>query len=656
MLRDTTQEEIHDHIVDNIEGGVLAEAPTGIGKSYILAHAAATLYAQTGRPVIISTANNALARELSDVLVRLSGEAEAPEGFAHNLVIGKSNYIDPVRLSEAMFSAEIYRYTDKRALMQWLGEHKDEAALFFEDFISDIGLYDIASAPVVKDLITFTQKPENMPTFGDAPITVTNSYYLLYRTGIARNIDMAEYDLLIDEVHGLASVAQNIFEYSFSPYRLASSAKAILNLLTGEHSDAFRGSKALAGNLKTLVKLSEKLSRNAIRGQEGLVGEYIVSGELWRDAKNAIEEYAANDAHKNILRQIHGIPGDHPAAALLKPFASEHKELEGIMRGIGMQKPNMSLYLSPSRGYATFKSSHSAPSVALFYNLWEKASRWAGLSATLKTDTGESLKNSAYMLSKLGVSKMEHYKKSIAAWPRPFDPNNCAIRMPEPHFAPPASVYDKDKKEEVEKWAAFVADYIFRRHNGLNSLVICGGYAEVDIIADRLEAVCAGTVVHRASRNESAAQTLARFRQEGGILVGTKNYNTGITLPGSQLERLFLLRLPYPDFEDKHWIEMRIHNNALFWHRYTQEMLIGFRQALGRLARTPDDKGEIHILDSRIYNDEGKAKIPSLKSKLWRLASEYGVVLNDHGGKKAKGKKVESRPVLDEVEAAFGWD
>ena len=137
------------------------------------------------------------------------------------------------------------------------------------------------------------------------------------------------------------------------------------------------------------------------------------------------------------------------------------------------------------------------------------------------------------------------------------------------------------------------------------------------------------------------------------ILIGIRNYTTGISLEGEHLERLFLLRLPYPVFTSKKWLDLKYRSGKdnAFWWLYTNEMIISLRQAMGRLQRTFEDKGVIHIMDSRIFDrseNDKKYKILSLKETIWMFASEYGVIKNDTY--KKKEKSIIDRITVDELD------
>jgi hypothetical protein len=57
--------------------------------------------------------------------------------------------------------------------------------------------------------------------------------------------------------------------------------------------------------------------------------------------------------------------------------------------------------------------------------------------------------------------------------------------------------------------------------------------------------------------------------------------------------------LPYPVYQTKKWTLLKEKDDRFFWFEYTNEMVITFRQAIGRLIRSPEDTGKIFLLDGK---------------------------------------------------------
>lgn len=98
-----------------------------------------------------------------------------------------------------------------------------------------------------------------------------------------------------------------------------------------------------------------------------------------------------------------------------------------------------------------------------------------------------------------------------------------------------------------------------------------------------------------------------RMRESGNaILFGTDSFWTGIDVPGPALSQVIITRLPFevpthPVLEARtEWVQARGGN--AFNELTLPEAMIKFRQGVGRLIRTADDRGVVTILDSRVVH------------------------------------------------------
>ena len=103
----------------------------------------------------------------------------------------------------------------------------------------------------------------------------------------------------------------------------------------------------------------------------------------------------------------------------------------------------------------------------------------------------------------------------------------------------------------------------------------------------------------------SPRKMLEEFRQrERAVIFGTSSFWTGVDVPGDALQNVIITKLPF-SVPDHPLVEAR---NQLveqrggrpFFELSVPEAVLKFRQGIGRLIRTKDDKGIIVILDSRI--------------------------------------------------------
>ena len=173
--------------------------------------------------------------------------------------------------------------------------------------------------------------------------------------------------------------------------------------------------------------------------------------------------------------------------------------------------------------------------------------------------------------------------------------------------------------DDEERFSKYVS-YIASRISDKNAMILAGGYDEVNTLKEKLSALT-NVPITVAAPNRSQTNVIADFKKTGGILIGTRNYATGVNLTGKQLEQLFITKLSYPQFSTKKWIDLKERNTAAYWKKMNTEMTLTFRQAIGRLIRTPTDKGELYILDGR-YNSK------QIKNVLDYFVKQVSTIIN----------------------------
>lgn len=122
------------------------------------------------------------------------------------------------------------------------------------------------------------------------------------------------------------------------------------------------------------------------------------------------------------------------------------------------------------------------------------------------------------------------------------------------------------------------------------------------------------------SRDEGRAQLIERFRSSPrALLLGTASFWYGVDFPGDELELLALTRLPFPVPSDPR-VEalaerLAEQGRSSFETQALPEAILRFRQGLGRLIRRGSDRGVCVILDPRIvrapYGGRFRAALPA---------------------------------------------
>jgi ATP-dependent DNA helicase DinG len=88
------------------------------------------------------------------------------------------------------------------------------------------------------------------------------------------------------------------------------------------------------------------------------------------------------------------------------------------------------------------------------------------------------------------------------------------------------------------------------------------------------------------------------------VLFGTDSFWTGVDVPGDALAQVIVTRLPFDPpthpITEARCDYIRARGGNPFQELTLPDALIKFRQGVGRLIRTAQDRGVITILDSRV--------------------------------------------------------
>ncbi|MCL6598655.1 MAG: DEAD/DEAH box helicase family protein [Alicyclobacillus macrosporangiidus] len=180
---------------------------------------------------------------------------------------------------------------------------------------------------------------------------------------------------------------------------------------------------------------------------------------------------------------------------------------------------------------------------------------------------------------------------------------------------------------EPEEAAPWVGESIVQlaRVSGGRLLALFTSHALLRATAERARSALAphGIVVYAQGIDGGRTQLLDAFRNNPhSVLFGTQSFWEGIDLPGDQLVALVIVRLPFsPPSHPVHQARCeRLEAQGLnpFAFHSLPDAVVRFRQGVGRLIRTVDDRGVVVVFDKRIithaYGRTFIRSIPGLRA------------------------------------------
>ena len=214
-------------------------------------------------------------------------------------------------------------------------------------------------------------------------------------------------------------------------------------------------------------------------------------------------------------------------------------------------------------------------------------------AAVLTSATLSTAGDFGFLAERLGLGEAWGMPYEVASYPSPF-PLERQMKV---------FVFEGGADE-----AAAVSEVVVElaRATGRNQLVLFTAHERLrrarERLLGRLEA--AGSLL--AQEWDGPASLLAeRFRLErGAVLLGVQSLWEGVDFPGEALEILVVAKLPFsvPDdpLVEARGERLRDRGVEPFQHDAVPEAVLRFRQGVGRLIRRSDDRGVLVVCDPRL--------------------------------------------------------
>ncbi|MCC6650293.1 MAG: hypothetical protein IT348_03995 [Candidatus Eisenbacteria bacterium] len=638
-------------------GGILmAEAPTGVGKSVAYLLPAVLHAVESHERIVVATCTKSLQdqlfeRDLPAVLEALGVSVPIAR------LKGKANYLC-TRLLEMAEPRDDDEQEAVDALQQWAAG----------DPYGDLDRFEAPDAEVWRRVRPrVAADPQSCSgavcrrgrecfwararrAAGEARITVVN-HALLARAAEAEGL-LPEYDVLIvDEAHRLEGVLLSQLERSVSRHRieellrqtgtlkggkrgsgLLSRVRSLaLPLLLGDSTrDRVHGDlERLSGRADEARADIDKLFTQVAPGADGKGGSpygvrkrFRSQQELLGRDLNALQVVLEHcDVFADALRRAAGAVAIAEAGTPGEELQAELELLSARWTFVRDELMTLTEAVDPEWVYWRSQSPKSdvaelrgAPVTVGPFARQQLLAR--SRVAVLTSATLSSAGDFGWTAERLGLARDGRATCETASYPSPFP---LAQQMR-------AYVYDggPDEAAAVSEVVAQLARSAVR-----NMLVLFTSHERLKRARTKLASLLPrGRLLMAQDVDGPPGLLVERFRKaRGAVLLGVQSLWEGVDFPGETLEMLVVAKLPFsvPDdpIVEARGERLRELGQDPFRADAVPEAVVRFRQGVGRLIRRSDDAGVLVVCDQRLatasYRGPFRASLP-VEPELWRDA------------------------------------
>ncbi len=515
---------------------------------------------QKKKKVIISTYSNQLAREVYNAFVKHNTSNDLKIG----IVIGKNNYLDIKKIDDEFYDF----FYEPDCVKDFIIKKLKIENILFDDLFDECNIVE-DNEKIVRENYCLDNRKE-LESFDYYDISITNHVFLL------RNKNLKDYYILLDEVDRIFDAAVIVLTNSFSILRFK-------NLIKSAIKETKDDKKIKA--LNKIYKMSAKFLNDNLNEKYVKTYYSATSPIFKRFIENLADFYKKNKKYDDIIKSSKN-----------KSLISEYAELKQILKE-DIEGIDATIYFSPKKGYPSVCYA-KAKITGFLHNFFQGLNGCFGTSATIFPTFKRDNDTISYLFNKIGINKDMEPRRKFFFGKRIFPVENTNIYI----YKNMIALKSDDDGIPNESWVSSISEEIKKTFDNKNSLVLVGGYAEADAIYDILSKLLPQTNIIKANKNMTVKSIVNKFKKEGGILIGTRNYAVGIDLPGKELEKLYITKLLFPVQNSKYIFDLKSFNRTYAYFRCVDEMYITLRQACGRLIRSKTDSGDIYMFDNRILD------------------------------------------------------
>jgi ATP-dependent DNA helicase DinG len=564
---------------------LMAEGPTGTGKSLAYCVPAAYHATQFGRKVAIVTANIALQEQLHTkdlpTLTKL-----LPWSFKHSLIKGRSNYLcvdkwGDEQVSSSLKGRKLKKDRDQyRAILSWARR----------TVTGDVSELDFTPLPAIWHLFSatsdeckghdckchadcFAEKSRDEAT--GAHVFVTN-YHLLFahlqvRMVTGKDLILPEFDVVIcDEAHKAADIARDFFGFRITEGSVRFASRLMGRLqMQDEYESLDDLARKFFNDLKKFYRSGSYRIR--FRSPPNIEWRPLQDTLSWLRSSFLSAAFAISDSGRSDEK-----------AALLKAAGTSGKLAANLEEAMTLSNPDSIYYIEENQNESLALMSKPIFVAPLMTSeLFSKTRSVVCTSATLAVSGGFG-----HMIKELG---MPDPITLVVDSPFEFDKQVILVI---PEEMPPAT--DKSfplaVAEAVEK-VIVLADG--------RTLGLFTSYRNLETAWARALGLTKYKILKQGDKPRTAL--IEEFRNNvHSVLLGTESFWTGVDVPGETLSCVVMDRLPFQTPDDPVLNAISERDEDWFMTYSVPKAVIAFKQGFGRLIRHTTDRGVVVLLDRRI--------------------------------------------------------
>ncbi len=623
---------------------LVAEAGTGVGKTYAYLLPAFLWALIEKERVVISTRTKALqqqiiGRDIPDLLEAASLDLKFMEAK------GRENYLcwnkytsilagkQTLNESQQLFITRILSWAEKTLT----GDRKELS--IGADLMKHWPLLAADRRGCRKDLCPYHDKCfrlKMMKNLHRADIIVVNHALLLSDLQVNNSI-LPEYKyLIIDEAHHFDRESFDKLSCSFSYletsdllnalyFKDKKYARGYIQHLKGRYPNLIESLNGAGELVSKSLQILEEIfsiltsSRISKESSYSMVIEYQHLEQSWFG--KLLDTYQEWQVNTNVLldklRSIQSELAGQEEEGEINGFVNALQELAEYAYSIMEENLNHSdsiNWIEYKDGWASaLVSSYVMIGDILKERLYNRLESMIMVSATLAVEDRFD-----YYLDKVGLSEyLQDERVRTLLQKSPFDYEKQAVLYTVSNMPPPNS------QEHSQATARVLLDIIDATGGGM--LILFTARKQMQEVAAAIKPLCRGRGINLLVQDESGASGLLLeefITSKDSVLLGLETFWEGIDVKGDALRCVVIVKLPFRSPSDPFCIasdkHCQFHKRNSFQHFMLPDGAMRFKQGTGRLIRSETDRGVVVVLDNRLekrnYGRTFKNSIPILRT------------------------------------------